>query len=298
MSLPIRSCYSRSMRRLILLFITTAALAFGQKRLEFEVASIKLAPDQIQQVGAGLHIDGAQVALNDLSIKDIVGIAYRVKPNQILGPDWITSQRYNIAAKLPDGGSQDQVRQMIQSLLADRFQMKMHRETRDFQVYALGVGKGGLKITTLPPDPDSDNREASPISVAAGGNANGVSIDLGRGTSLSLGATTLEAKKIDMPTFADMLSRFTDRPVVDMTNIKGRYDFTLELTPEDRTAMLVRSALAAGVVLPPQALRILDVGSTVSLTSSLEKIGFTFETRKAPLEVLVIDSVQKTPTEN
>jgi uncharacterized protein (TIGR03435 family) len=286
------------MLSLLVSLVATSLLVFGQARPEFEVASIKPAGDQIQQVGAGLHIDGAQVALTDLSIKDIVGMAYRLRPNQIFGPDWIASQRYNIAAKLPDGGSQDQVPQMIQTLLADRFQMKMHRETREFPVYALGVAKSGLRMTALPPDPDSDGRENTPINVAAGGDANGVSINLGRGTTLSLGATALEAKKIDLPTFADMLTRFTDRQVVDMTNVKGRYDFSLELSPEDRTAMLIHAALNAGVVLPPQALRALDAGSTVSLSGSLEKLGLSFESRKAPLEVLVIDSVQKTPTEN
>ncbi len=113
-----------------------------------------------------------------------------------------------------------------------------------------------------------------------------------------MGATAFEAKKLDMTRFADMLSRFTDRPVVDMTDLKGRYDLTLELSPEDRTAMLVRIAVAQGVVLPPQALRALDFGSNVSLSSSLEKLGLTFDSRRAPLEVLVVDSIQKTPTEN
>src|SRR6476660_1075508 len=118
---------------------------FSQTRLEFEVASIRTASEQVQQVAAGLHIDGAQVALNYFSIKDIVGIAYRLKPNQIVGPDWLSGQRFTIAAKLPEGASPDQVPQMLQSLLTDRFQMKMHRETREVPVYGLGVAKTGLK---------------------------------------------------------------------------------------------------------------------------------------------------------
>src|SRR5215813_690699 len=108
-----------------LCFLCSVTPAPAQTRLEFEVASIKPASDQVQQVAAGLHIDGAQVALNYFSIKDIVGIAYRVKPNQIIGPDWLTGQRFTIAAKLPDGASQDQVPQMLQSLVTERFQMKM-----------------------------------------------------------------------------------------------------------------------------------------------------------------------------
>ena len=289
----------RSVRFLCLLCVLCSVPSvFSQTRLEFEVASIRTAADQVQQAAAGLHVDGAQVALNYFTIKDIIGIAYRLKPNLIVGPDWLTGQRYTIAAKLPDGASQDQVLPMLQTLLADRFQMRSHREMREFPVYALGVAKTGLKMTALPPDPESDARDRAPINIAAGGNASGVAIDLGNGSSFSMGATAFEAKKLDMTRFADMLSRFTDRPVVDMTDLKGRYDFTLELSPEDRTAMLVRIAVAQGVVLPPQALRALDFGSNVSLSSSLEKLGLTFDSRRAPLEVLVVDSIQKTPTEN
>ena len=286
------------MIRAILGFIITAVVALGQTRPEFEVASIKPANDQILQVGVGLHIDGAQVSLTALSIKDIVAMSYRVRPNQITGPDWIANQRFNIAAKIPDGGSQNQVREMLQTLLADRFQMKMHEEMREFPVYALGIVKGGLKITALPEDPESDYRNNGPINIAAGGTGEGAVMNLGKGTSLTLGASSFEAKKLDMPMLADLLSRFTDKPVVDMTDLKGLYDFTLELTPEDRTAMLIRAAVTQGVVLPPQALRALDFGSTDSLTRSFQKLGFTFESRRAPLKFLVIDSIQKTPTEN
>ena len=286
------------MRPLILLSLFASALAFGQTRPEFEVASIKPADKQIEQVGAGLHIDGAQVGLTDLSIKDIVGMAYQVKPTQISGPDWISSQRYNIAAKIPDGGTQNQVREMIQSLLADRFQMKMHREKRDFQVYAIGVGKNGLKMTPLPPDPDSDNSRPAPITAGGIGNASGVVMSLGNGSTLSLGPTSFEAKKLSMAQLADLLSRFMDRTVVDSTGHNEQYDFSLELTPEDRTVLLIRSAINAGITLPPKAMRALDFGSNASLTTSLEKLGLTFQSGKAPLDVIVIDSVQKTPTEN
>src|SRR5215470_8385746 len=170
----------------LLCFLSSVSAAFAQKHLEFEVASIRAASEQVQQVAAGLHIDGAQVALNYFSIKDIVGIAYRVKPNQIVGPDWLTGQRFTIAAKLPDGASQDQVPQMLQSLLTDRFQMKMHRETRDFPVYGLGVAKTGLKINALPSEPNSDTSgDKTPINIAAGGNGNGVAIELGNGSSFA-----------------------------------------------------------------------------------------------------------------
>jgi len=280
------------------MLIAAATFAFGQTRPEFEVASIKPAGDQVQQVGVGLHIDGSQVGLIYLSIKDIVGMAYQVKPNQISGPDWISSQRYNIAAKIPDGGNQNQVREMIQSLLADRFQMKMHREKRDFQVYAIGVGKNGIKMTALPPDPDSANSGPAPITAGGVGNENGVVMTLGNGSTLSLGPSSFDAKKLSMAQLAELLTRFMDRPVVDSTSLNGQYDFSLQLTPEDRTALLVRSAINAGVTLPPQAMRALNFGSNASLVNSMEKLGVAFQSTKAPLDVIVIDTILKTPTEN
>jgi uncharacterized protein (TIGR03435 family) len=89
-----------------------------------------------------------------------------------------------------------------------------------------------------------------------------------------------------------------DRPVVDMTNLKGAYDFVLNVTPEDRIGMMIRSAINAGVTLPPQALKALDNATGDSLTAALEKIGLTLTPRKGPVEVIVVDSIQKTPSEN
>src|SRR6266852_4121646 len=134
------------MMRPIVISLLASALAFAQTRLEFEVASIKPAPQQIQQMNIGLHIDGAQVRGTSLPLKDYIVLAYRLKPSQVAGPDWIASQRFDIAAKLPDGASQDQFRDMLQTLLADRFQMKTHRETKESSVYVLGIAKSGLKM--------------------------------------------------------------------------------------------------------------------------------------------------------
>jgi uncharacterized protein (TIGR03435 family) len=94
------------------------------------------------------------------------------------------------------------------------------------------------------------------------------------------------------------MARFTDRPVVDMTALKGHYDFALELSPEDFGAMGIRAAIAAGVALPPQALQAAEAASGDSLFNAVEKLGLKLESRKAPVEVLVIDHAEKTPTEN
>ena len=287
----------RMIRSIIICIL--AAVAFGQARREFEVASVRPVGDvPPAQINVGLHIDGAQVRITYLSLKDYIGLAYRVKLNQIVGPDWLGSQRFDIAAKLPDGAAQSDVPVMLQALLAERFQMKMHREMKEFPVYALEVAKTGLKITESASDGNSDAGNTGALNIAAGGNDAGATISFGNGSYFTLGRTTLEGKRLTMGTFAEMLTRFLDRPVVDMTGLKGNYDLTLDLSPEDRTAMLIRSAISAGVVLPPQALALIDGVSNDSLFNSLKKAGLTLEPRKAPLEVLVIDQIQKTPTEN
>ena len=101
-----------------------------------------------------------------------------------------------------------------------------------------------------------------------------------------------------MPAFADTLARFVDRPVVDMTELKGSYDFALEFTPEDFRAMMVRAAITAGVALPPEAMRALEGVSGNSLFAGIQSLGLKLEGRKAPLEVLVIDHAEKVPTDN
>src|SRR5262249_12296774 len=156
---------------------------------------------------------------------------------------------------------------MLQSLLIDRFQMKMHREMREFQIYALKVASTGLRLTESGP---GDLNTDGTVDIAAGGNANGVGINFGGGSSISMGSNTLEIKKLTMRLVADSLTRFLDRTVVDMTDLKGAYDLTVDLTPEDRMSMLIRSAVNAGVILPPQALAMMDSSSNGSIFDGLK----------------------------
>src|ERR1700685_2105645 len=108
-------------------------------RVEFEVASIRPSgPIQSAADAAriGVHIDGARVNLNGLSLNDLLGAAYKVKLHQIAGPEWMASERFDINGKLPAGSNGDQIPPMIQALLTDRFGMKFHWEKKDFLVYA------------------------------------------------------------------------------------------------------------------------------------------------------------------
>jgi uncharacterized protein (TIGR03435 family) len=101
-----------------------------------------------------------------------------------------------------------------------------------------------------------------------------------------------------MTALAGNLERFVDRPIVDMTDLKGSYDFALDITDEDYRVMLIHAGVNAGVSLPPQALRLLDGASTPSLFDSMQKVGLKLDARKAPLDVVVVDDARRTPTDN
>jgi uncharacterized protein (TIGR03435 family) len=274
-------------------------LALAQTIPSFEVASIRPSGEARLDIKVGLTINGAQARFSFLSLKDYLGMAYRVKNHQIIGPDWLASERFDIAAKLPEGGSEEQVPEMLRALLAERFQLKAHVEKREFPVYEMTVAKNGPKLKeSAAANPEADGQNRAGVNIAAGGTGGGAAISLGNGSFLKFGDNRLDGTRLTMVDLAELLSRFVDRPVIDATGLKGNYDLTLQLTPEDFRAMMVRSAVSQGIVLPPQILRMLDTGSNGSLFDALQKSGLTMESRRAPLDVVVVDGMQKVPTEN
>ena len=285
--------------------VLAAAAAFGQtpaQKLEFEVASIRPAGPITTAADAskvGVHIDGQRANISGLSLNDYLGIAYKVKLHQISGPEWMAAERFDINAKLPAGTKGDQIPEMLQTLLVDRFGMKFHHEMREFPVYALVVGKNGLKMKEVPPDPPAaDGAPPKAFDMTTQGSNTGTTINYGNGSYMSFGNNSFEGKKMPGNAMADILSRFVDRPVVDMTDLKGNYDFTLTFSQEDFRAMMIRSAVAAGVSLPPEALKLMEGGNGDSLFNALETVGLKLEQRKAPIDVMVIDHIEKSPTDN
>ena len=118
-------------------FLPGAALA----QPAFEVASIKPSNQTAGEVNAGFHIDGSQVRVGAMSFKDYIGMAYRLRAYQIQGPDWMAEQRFDLAATLPTGSTTAQFPEMMQALLAERFNLKLHHDKKEFPVYVLEVGK-------------------------------------------------------------------------------------------------------------------------------------------------------------
>jgi len=276
--------------------------AFVQNaRPAFEVASIRPSLNAPRQaVAAAGSTSDTQFRIAGLTIRDYISMGYSVKLNQISGPDWITTERFDIAATLPEGSRPDQVPSMMQTLLEDRFELKTHREKKEFPVYALRVSTGGLKTAEVASDPGIGQSDAkTPQTFTRQGSGRGISLDLGHGSSFNFANNRFEAKKVTMASLASMLERFLERPVVDLTGVNGSYDVAFDLSPEDYRMMLIRAATAAGLVMSPDALRALDGSPTpASLFDGLARFGLKLEAHRAPLDVLVVDSIRKTPTEN
>ena len=184
----------------------------------FEVASVKPAAplDRGQmlsgQMHVGMKIDAARVDIGGMSLADLIRVAYRVKPYQVSGPDWMASERFDVLAKLPEGASREQVPEMLQALLAERFKLTVHRESKEHAVYALVVGKNGPKLKESAPDADApaggDAPAALDVHVSGRGENTQVSISGGQiGTAhMSMGPNgimRLEAPKMNMAALAD-----------------------------------------------------------------------------------------------
>jgi uncharacterized protein (TIGR03435 family) len=288
--------------RCVLLAAMASFAAFAQAsptRPEFEVASVKPSAEAetpMGNVNRGLHIDGAMVSFSGMPLRWYVHYAYTVKETQVSGPDWLASSRFDVVAKLPAGATREQIPEMVQTLLADRFKLTLHRDTKESSVSALVVGKGGVKMKESPLDPDTDEGPGKAnVDVSVTGGDRGATVSLGKGASVAFEAQRLVAKKVTMAYLADSLTRFEDRPVVDMTGLKGTYDCEIPYNLDDVRALILSSA-PPGTPLPP---RQADVGETgVSLVDSLQALGLKLEPRKAPLDIFVVDHIEKTPTAN
>ncbi len=268
-------------------------LAFPLLAQQFEVASIKPFDPTVQGQALGLHFDGALLRGVGLSLRDYLATAYRFKAILISGPDWTLTDRYNISATLPEGGSRAQVPEMMQALLADRFHVKLHKDKKELPIYALVLAKGPLKLKEAPPDPDADPAKDEPVGLAnvgtIAGVGNGASITYAHGASVTVADNRIEVIKLPLWVVCRTLERYSDRQIVDMTGLNGAYDFAITLTPEDYQALNLRAMAVLGRNLPEKAQAFLDAASPSVLSDALQQVGLKLESRKAQLDTLVID---------
>ena len=228
----------------------------------FDVVSIKPTPGQPRNSGFRRASPGNLNATN-VTVKMLIEFAYDVRDDQISGgPGWLDSDRYEVVAKPPEASAAENSKLLkvrTQNLLADRFHVALRRETREMPVLALLVAKNGPK--GLKP-------------AAAGGE------------DLVTNGRHLDCKQISVAMFAKMfLAPQTRRSVIDKTGIEGRFDFTLDWSPDDAPPSTSGEAEPAERQFPPLLLAL------------QEQLGLKLEQQKGPVEVLVIERAEK-PSEN
>jgi uncharacterized protein (TIGR03435 family) len=235
-----------------------------------------------------MNSDAGMLRYINVSLKDCIRVAYRVKDFQVEGPDWLNGARFDIVAKLPAGASKDQIPDMLQDLLAERFKLAVHRGTKEHAIYALIVAKNGPKLK--PAEATLPDQARKPTNI-------------GKGDAPPLGAMMmrfdpsgmhLRAPSATLSNFADMLSRFSERPVVDMTGIQGRYDFDLAFAPETMRGM--PPPLPGGGERPGPDNNTAEPAP--SMSEAVQRYGLKLEPRKGPLEIITVDHIDRVPTEN
>jgi uncharacterized protein (TIGR03435 family) len=233
-------------------------LALSAQTPSFEVASIK--PNRTADGSSSTRRGLGQVTMENVSLKKMTLMAYGIPDDReyaLSGPDWLTSERFNVLAKYPADTPDAQVRAMLQNMLADRFKLALHKETRQLPTYALVLAKGGSKL-----------------KLAEGGDSR---------TNGRPGR--LEATKTTVQKLADLLARMMGCPVLNETGLTGAFNFTLEWTPDE--------TIRLGAEPPPPS-----AGGPSIFSALQEQLGLKLEGRKGPVDVLVVDRVERAPTEN
>ena len=257
----------------------------------FEVASIKVSkPMSMGRVFIRMDADASMLRYRNVTLKDCIRTAYGVKDFQVQGPDWLASERFDIVAKLPAGSTKDQIPEMLQDLLANRFKLQLHREEKEHPIYALVVGKSGPKL--IPAEVQAPEPNAAAKPPGDGPPPPGAMM-----MTMGPEGAHLKAASATLSRLAETISRFTERPVLDMTGIQGQYDFDLVFTPEatHNMPMMMRAPGPKGneaTSSEPPAER------AGSIYEAVQRYGLKLDARKAPMEILVVDHVEKTPTEN
>ncbi len=238
------------------LFLLVPFLApVAAQKPAFAVATIRPARESVKfEHDGNTQLNGNTLRMQDVTVATCLKLAFHIQDRQIAGPDWLQSEKFDITAKADDPIDEDTMKQMLQSLLADRFNLTFHREPRPMKVIVLTVADShpGLKPTIAP--------DAKPFRQ---NSANGTI-----------------AKSMPIGEFADFLSGPLQIPVVDRTGLTGKYDFVLDFTP----------------YLPDPAKNMDGTrpDTTAILKAALQdELGLKMTSVTAPVEVLVIDRVEK-----
>jgi uncharacterized protein (TIGR03435 family) len=312
------------------------AQSVEETSLRFEVASVKpsafvpsggAAPGERASAAVGggcpqrLRVDRGRVEIRCATLAMLVGYAFRMSPDRLSGPDWMMSPRsprFEIEARIPNGAALTQIPEMIQALLVERFKLVFHRGSSNSVVYALVVMKGGLKLKPAAPDPADgrtpDSTSEPDASPAVDEFFGGVQTHTAQKTDGSMATTIFsprigtvqqtgdpfgiqrwEGASISLEGLADLLDQVApiSVPVMDMTGLKGRFRMVLEVSLRDAQPGMVSA-------IPNSTGGESEMENVVvrAFNDGLRKLGLRLERRKGPVEAIVVDHLEKAPTEN
>jgi uncharacterized protein (TIGR03435 family) len=247
-------------------------------RPEFEAATVKPGRDG----ASGVRATTGRLALENVPLRLMISVAYKTRPSQIIGgPSWSDSAMFDLQGKAADAAGTDTMLLMLQALLEDRFQLKIHHEIREGPVYELTIAKNGsrLKPSTgcVPFDPNHLPRETAPGEAQV--NYCGRMSRGGDGSR-----STVEGTGVDMipriglltPSIVGFLSEALDRTVIDKTGLTGAFDFRLEWAPQRALSEQSDDATAPSI-----------------FTAVQEQLGLKLEAGQGPVDYLVIDRAEK-----
>jgi len=302
--------------------VATASAQPAAAKKSFEVASIKQAapldPQKVLsgQQRVGMKMDDGRVDIENWSIFELLNAAYKISPTRLTGPGWagfspFTATRFDIHATFPAGATKDDVPEMLQSLLEERWKLAFHNEQKEQQALALLVGKDGPKLQPSPAeaaDAANTTNRPDPVQVSGDPLKGGLTIrGAGQAGAMKVSVTPdgmihMTAERLTMAQLADSLMQFVGRPVVDQTGLTGNYQVAFELTQAD----VLAAARAAGLQLPgaPGAAGAGPAGGAAdpsggtSAYQTVEKMGLKLESRKLAVDYMVIDRLEKLPTED
>jgi uncharacterized protein (TIGR03435 family) len=252
--------------------------AAAPAKFEYDVAAIK--PNKSNGQGAyGITTAPDGLTATNVPLIMLIQSAYGLfNRDRIVGaPSWVDSERYDVAAKIEASVIDDLQKlnpsqissarnQMLQALLADRFMLALHRETRELAVYSLVVAKNGPKI-----------QESKPIDAAPGGS-NGRGGRGGMGPGITARSGSIKGRSITLGSFADFLAAQLGRPVLDKTGLTSLYDLDLQWTPDDNELQSPPGSAPNGPAI---------------FTAIQEQLGLKLESGKGPVEVIVIDHIER-----
>jgi uncharacterized protein (TIGR03435 family) len=225
-------------------------------------------------------------------LRMIIALAYDVPPalmypyegKVVIGPDWINSEVYDIEAKAESPASEAQLKLMLQTLLAERFKLKLHRENREMPVYALVTGKNGVKFTKAPAERECGEQKRSDHRFELGATELGEQC---HGFVPDKGG--LAGRSVDMSDVAEMLAIWAGRKVIDKTGIEGLFDI--------RMPQMIAANVGLSAQTDEKSGRGGNVISIPTVFEAVEQFGLKLESTRGPVEVLVVDSIER-PSEN